>query len=105
MTKRKGSAQLSLGPRPSTRPRDPPVAGPGLTATLKSDGSITLTWSAPHDGSVTGYQVLLRSHKEDEESLIVYFSDMGNTAATYTGTGTGLDTRYGHHIKAKNAQV
>ena len=28
---------------------------------------------------------------------------MGNTATTYTDTGTHLDTRYGYHVKAKNA--
>ena len=28
---------------------------------------------------------------------------MGNTATTYTDTGTDLDTRYGYHVKAKNA--
>ena len=30
-------------------------------------------------------------------------SDTGNTATTDTDTGTDLDTRYGHHVKAKNA--
>ena len=28
---------------------------------------------------------------------------MGNTATTYTDTGTDLNTRYGYHVKAKNA--
>ena len=41
--------------------------------------------------------------KEDEETFIVYVSDMGNTATTYTDTGPDLDTRYGYHVKAKNA--
>ena len=91
------------GPRPSARPCEPPVADPGLTATLNSDGSITLTWSAPDDGSVTGYHVLLRRPKEGEKALIVYVSDMGNTSTTYTDTGTDLDPRYGYHVKAKNA--
>ena len=74
-----------------------------MTATLNSDGSITLTWSAPDDGLVAGYHVLLRGPKEDEETFIVYVSDMGNTATTYTDTGTDLDPRYGYHVKAKNA--
>ena len=74
-----------------------------MTATLNSDGSITLTWSAPDDSSVTGYHVLLRRPKEGEETLIVCVSDMGNTATTYTDTGTDLDTRYGYHVKVKNA--
>ena len=65
-------------PRHSTRPRELPVAGPGLTATLNSDGSITLTWSVSDDGSVTGFSVLLRRPKASEETLIGYGSDMGN---------------------------
>ena len=91
------------GPRQSTRPRELQVTGPGLTAILNSDGSITLTWSARDDGSVAGYHVLLRRPREGEETLIVYVSDTGNTATTYTDTGTDLDTRYGYHAKARNA--
>ena len=78
-------------------------AGPGLTATLNLDGSITFTWSVPDDGSVTSYHVLLRRSKEGEETFIVYVSKMGNTAIADTDTGTDLDTRYGYHVKAKNA--
>ena len=52
---------------------------------------------------MTGYHVLLRRPKEGEESLIIYVSDMGNTATTHTDTGTDLDTSYGYHVKAKNA--
>ncbi len=61
---------------------------------------MTLTWSAPDDGSVTGYHVLLRRPKEGEETLIVCVSDMGNTATTYTYTGTDLNTKYRYHVKA-----
>ena len=52
---------------------------------------------------MTSYHVLLRRPKEGEETLIVYVSDMGNTATTYTDTGTDLDTRYRYHVKARNA--
>ena len=45
---------------------------------------------------MTGYHVLLRRPKEGHDTFIVYVSDMGNT-------GTDLDTRYGYHVKAKNA--
>ena len=60
-------------------------------------------WTAPYDGSVTGYYALLRRPKEGKGTLIVYVSDTGNTATTYTNTGTNLDTRYGYHVKARNA--
>ena len=52
---------------------------------------------------MTSYHVLLRRFQEGVETFIVYISDMDNTATTYTDTGTGLDTRYGYHLKAKNA--
>ena len=45
---------------------------------------------------MTGYHVPLHRPKKGEETCIVYVSDMGNTA-------TNLDTRYGYHIRAKNA--
>ena len=45
---------------------------------------------------MTGYHVLLRRPKEGEETFIVCASDMGNTA-------TNLDTRYGYHVRVKNA--
>ena len=50
---------------------------------------------------MTGYHFLLRRPKEGEETLIVYVSDMGNTATTYTDTGTDLDTRYGYQVRAQ----
>ena len=53
-------------------------------------------WTAPYDGSVTGYYALLRRPKEGKGTLIVYVSDTGNT-------GTNLGTRYGYHVKARNA--
>ena len=51
---------------------------------------------------MTGYHVLLHRPNEGEETLIVYLSDMGDTATTYTATGTDLDTMSGYHVKAKN---
>ena len=52
---------------------------------------------------MTGYHVLLRRPKKGEETFIIHVSAMGNTATTYMDTGTDLDTRYGYHVKAKNA--
>ena len=83
--------------------RTPRTCWPGLTSTLNWDISITLAWTVPDDGSVTGYHVLLHRPKEGEETFIVYVSDMGDTATTYTETGTDLDTSYGYHVKAKKA--
>ena len=52
---------------------------------------------------MASYHVLLRRPKEGEGTLIVYISDMGNTATADTDTGTDLDTSYGYHVKAKYA--
>ena len=80
------------------------MLAPGLTATLNSDGSITLTWSAPDDGSVNGYRLpypVCAGPRRARKLSIVYVSDMGNTATTYTDTGTDLNTRYGYHVKGQ----
>ena len=82
--------------------QDPPPKPTDLTATLNSNGSITLNWSAPNDDSVTGYVVLRRRPQQGESSLTIYVSDTGSTATTYTDTGTDLDTRYVYRVKAKN---
>ena len=82
---------------------DPPPAPTGLTATLNSNGSITISWTAPGDDSVTGYQILRRRPQEDETSLQVYVNDTGSTATSYTDTGTLLDTRYVYRVKARNS--
>ena len=52
---------------------------------------------------MAGYHVLLHRPKEGGETFIIHVSDMGNTAITHTNTGADLDTRYGYHVKAKNA--
>ena len=36
----------------------PPPAPTNLTATVNDDGSVTLSWEAPDDDSITGYQIL-----------------------------------------------
>ena len=66
-------------------------------------------WTAPYDGSVTGYYALLRRPKEGKGTLIVYVSDTGNTATTYTNTGTNLDTklkpRWDVHLSGDDDQL
>ena len=81
---------------------NPPAAPTNLTATLNSDGTITLTWTAPDDESVSGYQILRRRPQEGETSLTIYAGDTGSTATQYTDTDTALDTRYVYRVKARN---
>ena len=89
----------AAGPSP---PAVTPGKPTGLTATLNSDGSITLSWTAPSGDTVDGYQILRRRPRENERSLTVYVENTGSTATTYTDTNTALDTRYVYRVKARN---
>ena len=84
-------------------PTEPPPAPTGLTGTINDDGTITLSWTAPEDDSVTGYQVLRRRPQWGETDLEVYVDDTGSPAATYTDTNTSEYTRYVYRVKARNA--
>ena len=84
-------------------PTEPPPAPTGLTGTINGDGTITLSWTAPEDDSVTGYQVLRRRPQLGETGLEVYVDDTGSPAATYTDTNTVEYTRYVYRVKARNA--
>ena len=84
-------------------PTEPPPAPTGLTGTINGDGTITLSWIAPDDDSVTGYQVLRRRPQWEETGLEVYVDDTGSPAATYTDTSTVEYTRYVYRVKARNA--
>ena len=83
-------------------PVEPPAAPQNLTAASNNDGTITLTWNAPDDDSVTGYQILRRRPQEGENSLEVYVSDTGNTVTEYTDTDAPAGTRYVYRVKAIN---
>ena len=83
---------------------EPPGQPTGLSATLNSDGSITLTWNVP-DGDVDGYQILRRRPQQGESELAVYVDNTGTTATTWTDTDTSLDTRYVYRVKAHNGDL
>ena len=83
-------------------PQEPPPAPQNLTAAENEDGSVTLTWDAPDDDSVTGYQILRRRPSENEHALSVYVADTGSTATTYTDTDVTAGTLYVYRVKAIN---
>ena len=83
-------------------PVEPPAAPQNLTAASNNDGTITLTWDAPDDDSVTGYQILRRRPQEGENTLEIYVSDTGSTATKYTDTDAPAGTRYVYRVKAIN---
>ena len=67
-----------------------------------ADGSVTLTWDAPDDDSVTGYQILRRIPDAGEDAVSVYMSDTSSAATSYTDTDVAADTRYIYRVKAIN---
>ena len=87
----------------AAEPAEPPAKPTNLTAVVNDDGSVTLSWDAPDDESVTGYQVLRRRPTEGEKELLVYVEDTGSTATTYTDTGVTAGVRHVYRVKAINA--
>ena len=84
-------------------PTDPPGAPRNLTGTANPDGTVTLSWDAPDDDTVTGYQILRRRPTEGENTLLVHQNDTGSTATEYTDSDVTPDVRHVYRVKAVNA--
>ena len=84
-------------------PESPPPAPTSLTATVNADGHIVLSWRAPNDDSITGYQVLRRRPCQGESALLVYVADTESTATTFTDTGVAAGVKHVYRVKAINA--
>ena len=84
-------------------PTEPPPKPTNLTARVNGDGSITLSWEAPDDDSVTGYQILRRRPTQGEDTLLVYVEDTGSTATAYTDTNVTAGVRHVYRVKAINS--
>ena len=74
-----------------------PPAPQNLTAVVNEDGSVTLSWDAPDDDSVTGYQILRRRPTEGEGTLLVYVENTRSTATTFTDTNVTAGVRHVYH--------
>ncbi len=84
-------------------PQSPPPKPTNLTATVNADGHIVLSWTAPNDDSITGYQVLRRLPGEGESALLVYVADTESTATTFTDTVVTAGVKHVYRVKAINA--
>ena len=84
-------------------PQSPPAKPTNLTATVNVDGHIVLSWTAPNDDSITGYQILRRRPSEGESVLLVYVADTQSTATTFTDTGVTAGVKHVYRVKAINA--
>ena len=80
-----------------------PPAPTNLSAVVNGDGSITLTWDAPDDDTVTGYQILRRRPPAGETTLLVYVENTGNTLTAFTDTDVTSGIRHVYRVKAINA--
>ena len=85
-------------------PQKPPPAPRNLTGVANDDGSVTLSWDAPGDDSVTGYRILRRhTVKQDPGVFSTLAANTGTTATTYTDRVASPETRYAYRVKAINA--
>ena len=84
-------------------PADPPGHPRNLTGVANSDGTVTLSWEAPNDGTVTGYQILRRRPSEGENTLLVHVNDTRNTATEYTDSAVTPAVLHAYRVKAINA--
>ena len=76
---------------------DPPAAPTGLTAPQVAHDSVTLTWTAPSRGTVTGYRVL---RGVDTNSLSAIAADTGSTGTEYTDSTVAAETAYHYAVLA-----
>ncbi|MCY4447789.1 MAG: SwmB domain-containing protein [Chloroflexi bacterium] len=81
----------------------PPPAPTNLVATDNGNATVTLTWDAPEDDGVTGYQVLRRRPTEGEGTLLVYVADTGSTDTTWTDEDVTIGARHVYRVKAISA--
>jgi len=82
-------------------PASPPAAPRNLTAQSTAE-SVTLSWDASDDASITGYQVL-RKQFGCGCQLQVHVENTGSSATAFTDTAVEPGTRYVYRVKAINA--
>ena len=70
-----------------------------LRAAANADGSVTLYWNAPDD-DVTGYRILRHRHSLGELKILVYVSDTGSTATTYTDSDVVAGVPHSYRVQA-----
>ena len=70
-----------------------------LRYVANADGSVTLHWNAP-DNEVTGYRILRSRHTLGERDMLVYVSDTGSTATTFTDTGVVAGVPHSYRVQA-----
>ena len=81
----------------------PRPAPTNLVVSDNGNGTLTLSWDAPDDDSVTGYQVLRRRPNEGEKTLLIHVADTGSTDTTLTDEDVTIGTQHVYRVKAISA--
>ena len=84
-------------------PTEPPPAPTNLTYEINDAGHVVLSWTAPDDDHITGYRILRRMPRQNEDTLLVYVPDTGSNATTYTDEDVQAGELYVYRVKAINA--
>ena len=84
-------------------PASLPPAPENLTAIVNEDGTVTLSWDAPEDESIKGYQILRQRPTLGEDELSVYVEDSGSTDTTYIDVEVTAGIRHVYQVRAINA--
>jgi hypothetical protein len=71
-------------------------------ADLYLNSAIVLTWAAPSDSMVTGYQILRRLPRQHQNTLLVYVANTGFATTTYTDRDVATGDLYVYRVKAIN---
>ncbi len=94
------TSEATSAVEPREVPGVPPYPPTNLTAVANSDGSVTLTWDAPDDDSITGYQVLRRHPGETENTMVETVVNTEDTATTFTDSDLTLGVLHAYSVKA-----
>ena len=76
---------------------DPPAAPTSLNASQVAHDSVTLSWTAPSRGTITGYSVLRGA---DANSMTAILADSGSTSTQYTDSSVAAETAYVYAVQA-----
>ena len=94
---------LTSGATDAVAAADPPAEPTGLSATVVSHDTVTITWDDPQDDSITGYVILRRDRAiHPTGTFVTLAGDTGSTDTTYTDETVEPDKEYVYRIKAIN---
>ena len=95
-------SELYIPRASNSEPTEPPPAPLNLTAYVDGNRDVVLSWEAPDDDSVIGYQILSRRVVMDP-ALKILVANTGNTDVTYTDRSTAHGMKHAYRVKAINS--